>query len=150
MVADPGGDDDYNLDGDDEPDYDGSESSDWILWVEEVEEQSSRTCLYTVPATNTPTLTPTITPTPSVTPTATPTATPTPTPYVDCDAIVLQVRPPANGKLQAYIFNGTTWEIEIARTVVTWNPPSSSYYLGLVRRVLLGDLLRRQGHPLLG
>jgi hypothetical protein len=129
LVADPGGDDDYNLDGDDEPDYDGSESSDWILWVEMVEEQSSRTCLYTIPPTSTPTQTPTITPTPSVTPTATPTWTPTPLPYVDCSQIALEMRPPANGILQAWIFNGTTYEIEITRTVVTWDPPDSSYRL---------------------
>ncbi|MCJ7755325.1 MAG: hypothetical protein MUP13_12240, partial [Thermoanaerobaculales bacterium] len=80
VATDPGGDEDYNLDGEADPDYDGSESSDWVLWVEMVEEQSSRTCLYTVAPTATPTMTPTITATPTVTSTPTPTWTPTPPP----------------------------------------------------------------------
>ena len=129
VTADPGGDEDYDLDGEADPDYDGSESSDWVLWVEMIEEQSSRTCLYVVAPTATPTMTPTISPTPTVTFTPTPTWTPTPPPMVDCNDITLVVRPPASGILQAWINNNTAYQIEITRTVVTWEPPNSSYFL---------------------
>jgi hypothetical protein len=123
LVADPGG-DDYNLDGDSsDPDYDGDESNDWILYVEAVEEQSSRTCSVPVLPTSTPTQT--ITPTR----TATPTVTPTPTPMVDCNDIVLTVQAPGSGILSARIQNNLAYELEITRTVVDWEPLSSSYRL---------------------
>lgn len=130
VVDDPGGDEDYNLDGEfDDPDYDGSESSDWILYVELVEEQSSRTCTYSVPPTDTPTPLPSATATPTETPPPTPTWTWTPVPPVNCRDIELRVLAPASGILQAVIDNGMAYELEITRTVVTWTPPDSSYRL---------------------
>ncbi len=134
-------DEDYNLDGNDdsedvnEPDYDGSETYDWLLYVEVVEEQRSQTCNYEITPTPLPTdtptatATPTITSTPTATPTVTPTETPTPVPQANCDDITLQMRDPVSGLLRAWIENDTAYEIEITRTVVSWDPPSSSYYL---------------------
>jgi hypothetical protein len=123
LVADPGV-DDYDLDpSTEDPDYDGDEANDWIMYVEAIEEQQSRTC--TVPVA--PTLTPTGTYTP--TPTLTPTMTRTPTPAVDCNDISLSVLSPYNGILRAQIVNSTSFELEITRTVVDWQPPNSTYRL---------------------
>lgn len=138
LAADPGNDEDYDLDLTPDADYDGSKDNDWVLWVEVVEEQRSRTCNYVISPTptTTPTETPTPTPTITATPTQTPTVTTTPTvsptmtpPPVNCSDITLEMRPPASGILQAWINNGTTSPIEITRTVVSWDPPDSSYYL---------------------
>ena len=124
------GKEDYDLNSETvEVDYDGSETSDWLLWVEVVEEQRSQTCNFVVVPTNTPTATPSASPTPTETPTPSPTWTPTPPPPVDCNDITLEMRPPANGILQAWINNDTSYEIEITRTVVSWDPPTSSYRL---------------------
>jgi hypothetical protein len=135
LADDPGNDEDYDLDGTADADYDGSKDNDWLMWVEVVEEQRSRTCYYvitptpTTTPTETPTMTPTITSTPTSTPTVTPTVTPTPPPAANCADITLQMRPPGNGILQAWINNGTAYPIEITRTVVSWDPPDSSYFL---------------------
>lgn len=73
QVAD-GGAEDYDLDGFADPDYDGDETNDWMLYVNSVEERQSRTCVAGATfASPTPTLTPTQTPTETYTPTPTPT-----------------------------------------------------------------------------
>ncbi len=123
LVTDPGI-DDYDQDSKtDDLDYDGDPANDWILYVEAVEEQSSRTCVVPVLPTATPTQTLTATPSP------TPTVTPTPTPMVDCDDITLDLWSPQNGILRGRITNDLAYELEITRTVVDWEPPSSSYFL---------------------
>ena len=135
---------------DDEDDYDGSETTDWILWVEMVEEQSSRECSYVLVPTPTPTSTPTITPTPTQTFTPTPTWTPTPIPPIKCDEdIILTVLPPASGIMKARIVNTTDHQIEIIRTVVTWSPRTSSHRLDWFG-VWAGSYSPYHGHPLLG
>jgi len=131
------GDEDYDLDGEteDDVDYDGSATYDWLLYVEVVEEQRSQTCDYEITPTPiptdtpTPTATPTITSTPTATPTTTPTETPTPVPAANCDDIRLVMRDPVSSFLRAWIYNDTAFQIEITRTVVSWDPPSSSYFL---------------------
>jgi len=87
QVADLG-DEDYDLDGSVDPDYDEDNANDWILYVDSVEQQNFRICRLpealatwtpTSTPTSTPTDTPTSTPTQTDTPTDTPTSTPTPT-----------------------------------------------------------------------
>jgi len=89
QVADPnispGPVEDYNLDGAADADYDRSETFDWLMRVNLVEERQSRVCLQPEPS-PTPTNTPTVTNTPTHTPTQTPTNTPTPIP-ADCSDI---------------------------------------------------------------
>ena len=80
QVAD-GGAEDYDLDGFADPDYDGDETNDWMLYVNSVEERDQRVC---VPAAALPTWTPT----PTVTPTPTETFTPTPTQTPICRVTV--------------------------------------------------------------
>ena len=75
-VAHTLGNDDYNLDGTADDDYDGNPTSDWLMRVQMVEQRNVRVC--NLPATPTPTDTPTMTPTVTDTPTHTPTATPIP------------------------------------------------------------------------
>jgi len=69
------GEDDYDGGGAD-PDLDGSQTSDWLLYVDMVEQRRSRECNPPAPLatwTPTPTVTPTATPTPTATATVTPT-----------------------------------------------------------------------------
>ncbi len=123
LVADPGV-DNYDLDAStDDPDFDGDESNDWMLYIEAVEEQQSRTCSVPV----VPTFTPTGTATSTQTPTRT--ITPTPTPMIDCSDITVTMASPQSGILRAVINNQTSFQIEITRTVVDWQPLSPSYRL---------------------
>jgi hypothetical protein len=78
QVADLGG-DDYDLDGQDDLDYDEDLTNDWVLYVDSVEQLKARDA----GALATPTFTPTHTPT------DTPTRTPTPTPWLDCGLFLL-------------------------------------------------------------
>ena len=80
-------DDDYDLDGSADADLDGNETSDWLLFIDSVEQRSGRNCdlpaslpTWTPTPTNTATFTNTPTDTPTRTFTPTSTATPTDTP----------------------------------------------------------------------
>ncbi len=116
---------DYDLDGFGDPDYDGSETSDWILYVNSVEEQQVRTC---APSATLPTWTQTPTYTPTFTETFTPTYTPTP--IVDCSQItVTDLYNYSDNDWRAKITNQLPYELKITHTKFTWVPYSSTYYV---------------------
>ncbi|MGD9252368.1 MAG: VWA domain-containing protein, partial [Holophagae bacterium] len=88
--------DDYDLDGSTaDPDLDGDEANDWILYVNAVEEQQSRTCSIPLP---------------------------TPTPTVSCNQMSLTANPANSGFFSAVITNTSAYDIQVARTTVDWQP----------------------------
>jgi len=97
--ADSGG-EDYNLDGTDDADLDGTSAGDWIMYVDLIEERKRRECDI---ASLLPTWTPTPSPTPTPTPTNTPTPTPTPTPC-----------PPMGTGLRGEYYEGTSFDLLMA------------------------------------
>jgi hypothetical protein len=112
-VADLGG-EDYDLDGHDDPDYDDDDASDWVLYVDSVEQLSLRDA-GTV---ETPTFTPTHTPT------DTPTHTPTPTPYVDCGLFNvvddLDRSTSYMNRINMEVKNLTGYDAYLVDTVINW------------------------------
>ncbi len=112
-----GGAEDYDLDGFADPDYDGDETNDWMLYVNSVEERDTRVCQ---PAAALPTWTPTFT----VTPTPTETFTPTPTPTPICRVSVYDMRKGTNsgysGSMGATITNGHATTATIERLYFDW------------------------------
>ncbi len=116
QVAD-GGAEDYDLDGFADPDYDGDETYDWMLYVNSVEERDTRVC---VPAAALPTWTPT----PTVTPTPTETFTPTPTETPICRITVDNMRVTGSGysgAMGATITNNHTTTATITRIYSDWD-----------------------------
>ena len=127
-IADVGG-DDYDLDAATlNADFDGSETSDWILYVDSVEQTRLRECgAATVPTpTPTPTNTPTATPPPTDTPTATPTG-PTATPTVvplDCSLLTFDPlfrRWGSPYRLESEVHNRTAFRAYLTQTTINWN-----------------------------
>jgi hypothetical protein len=117
QVAD-GGAEDYDLDGFADPDYDGDETNDWMLYVNSVEERDQRVC---VPAAALPTWTPTFT----ITPTPTETLTPTPTQTPICRITVDNMRSKYgqneySGYMGATITNQHTTTATITRIYWDW------------------------------
>jgi hypothetical protein len=113
QVPDLGG-DDYDLDGVDDLDYDENPTSDWVLYVDSVEQLKARDA-GTV---ETPTFTPTDTPT------DTPTSTPTPTPFVDCGLfnIVDDLdRSTSNmSRINLEVKNLTGYDAYLVQTFINW------------------------------
>ncbi len=109
---------DYDLDGFGDPDVDGDEANDWMLYVNSVEERDYRTC---VAGASLPTWTPT--PTFTLTPTETPTPTPTPTPICRVTVDNMSSR---NGDYNTYgymtarIINGHATTATITRIYWDW------------------------------
>jgi len=125
QITDPGG-DAYTFADDD---LDGDTVSDWILYVDSVEEQNSREC---GPPTQWPTWTPTLTPT------NTPTATPTPTPRpFDCSQIQLDgLFRSGLALLRTNVDNDSDWSGYITRTTLDWDETenySASSYINYFR-----------------
>ena len=125
QIPDPGG-DAYTFADDD---LDGDTVSDWILYVDSVEQQTSREC---GPPTQWPTWTPT------ATPTNTPTATPTPTPRpFDCDQLQLDgLYASGSYLLRTNVDNDSDYSAYIKRTTLNWDETedySSSSYIDYFR-----------------
>jgi hypothetical protein len=112
-VSDLGG-EDYDLDGHDDPDYDDDAASDWVLYVDSIEQLSARDA----GAVETPTDTPTSTPT------DTPTVSPTPTPWLDCGLFLLVDdldRIGSNmGRINLEVKNLTGSDAHLAETRINW------------------------------
>ena len=127
-IPDPGT-DDYDLDGNADGDLDGDAVSDWILYVDSVEEQKSRDC---GPPEEWPAWTPT--PLPTNTPTAT--ATPTPRPF-DCSQIQLDgLFRSGLALLRTNVDNNSDWDGYITRTTLDWDETenySASSYINYFR-----------------
>jgi len=119
--ADIGG-DDYDLDaGTLNPDYDGSQTSDWILYVDSVQQTRFRECGAAI----VPTATPTATATPTDTPTPPPPApTATPTPFTICDDFTMDQlfrRSSAPNRLETDINNDTPFRAYLTQTTIEWD-----------------------------
>jgi len=119
-IADVGG-DDYDLDATTlNPDYDGSQTSDWILYVDSVQQTRFRECGAAI----VPTATPTASATPTDTPTPTPTApTATPTPFTICDDFTMDQlfrRSTAAHRLETEIHNLTPFRAYLTQTTIEW------------------------------
>ena len=141
-IPDVGG-DDYDLDaGTLNADYDGSETSDWILYVDSVEQTRFRECGAAIVPTSTPT--PTNTPTETATPTDTPTPTPTgptATPTVvplDCSDFTMDPlfrRDWLASRIESEIHNRTPFRAYLTQTHIDWEDTeaqSSSPYIDYI------------------
>jgi hypothetical protein len=129
-VADTAGNDDYDGVGGADPDYDGSETSDWMLYVASVEETNYRVCEP-----------------PQTLPTWTPTPTKTAEEY--CSALtVYGMAPEYTYAMSAKINNDTGYTAEIRRTYFVWDHhgehPSTDY----VNYMCFGTGLIGAGSPL--
>jgi hypothetical protein len=113
LVADMGT-EDYDLDGQPNPDLDETAVSDWVLYVDAVEQLAVRDA----GALETPTHTPT------QTPTETPTVTPTPTPWLDCGLFLLvddlDRYTSDMGRINLEVLNLTGSEARLAQTFIDW------------------------------
>ncbi len=116
-VAETGQPEDYDLDSVNEGDYDGDDTSDWMLYVNSVEERDTQVC---VPAGTLPTWTPTFT----ITPTPTETFTPTPTQTPTCRVSVTNMRKGSSsgyaGQMGATLYNGHPQTATIERLYFDW------------------------------
>ncbi len=120
-VADLGN-EDYDLDSQNDPDYDDNPVSDWILYVDSVEQLAVRDAG--------PVETPTYTPTD--TPTDTPTRTPTPTPFVDCGLLNvvddLDRMTYDMGRINMEVKNLTGYDAYLVETFINWADTESRGY----------------------
>jgi hypothetical protein len=105
---------DYDLDGNNDPDYDEDGTYDWVLYVDSVEQLAVRDA----GAVETPTDTPTHTPT------DTPTSTPTPTPYVDCGLLNvvddLDRSTSYMNRINMEVKNLTGYDAYLVQTYINW------------------------------
>jgi hypothetical protein len=121
QVADMGY-EDYDLDGSNDPDYDDDETSDWVMYVDAVEQLKARDAG--------PVETPTFTPT--HTPTDTPTSTPTPTPFVDCNQFFIDDDLDRASwdmtRINMEVENRTGYEAHLVNTYIEWSDTESRGY----------------------
>ncbi len=146
VVADAGA-DDYDLVGGSDPDYDGSETDDWLMRVQLVEQRRARVCNVPFPS-PTPTATPTITDTPTPTPTATPTPTPTPIPPVcgDIEVGPLYYLDDYRVRIDVVRNNNPLFQLVHKSTVVEWEDVLRSGAVPELHELqqLHGQLLQRR------